>query len=186
MRVLVVGSLVLVVAACGGGGGAAATATPASATPAPATQVPVTTSAPGELPAAEELCGLLTADDWGQFGYVTAATPEMNTDGPGTAYCVYAGTSGATGGLEFDAFVHEDEAQAEGTLETITGEGPEMSPVELEGADAALISTEGDYAYIAVRIGRFTFTIALPTGDEAEDQLTTLANRVIDQSAFYR
>ena len=182
MRVIVIGFFVLVVAtACGGG-----TSPSPVPTTAAASQAVTGTHAPGGLPAAEELCGLLSAEDWGQFGYVTAATPTINTDGPGTAYCVYAGTSGGTGGLEFDAFVDTSLEDAVATQETILGEGPDMEPIELAGADAAFISSDGDVAGIVVRIGRFTFTIALPDGEEADTQLTTLANRVIDQSAFYR
>ncbi len=181
MRAVLVGLLVFAAAACGGGG------TRATSTPAAATSGPVTTAAPGELPSAEELCGLLPPAEWTQAGLANAESPAISTDGPGTAYCTYAGTSGASGGLEFDAFVHENDADAEATLETITGEGPEMTPVDLLGADTAVItSSESEYAAIAVRIGRFTFTIAIPASESAEDQLTTLANRVIDQSAFYR
>jgi hypothetical protein len=166
------------------GGGSAGTAAP---TQADVTSRPVSTdTAPGGLPSAEELCALLDADDWGQFGYVTAASPSINSDGPGSAYCVYAGTSGASGGLELDAFAHETEADSEATFETMTAESPGATPIDLVGADAALITKGDDYAFIVVRIGRFAFTIALPAEDDAEQRLTTLANRVIDQSASYR
>ena len=180
MRVVFFGLLALIAAACGGGGPRA------TATPVPATQAPVTTSAPGELPSAQELCGLLTTEDWSQFGYVTAASPEINSDGPGTAYCVYAGTSGATGGLEFDAFVAAAEDEAQGTYDTIISGGPEMTPLDAANADSVAISTEGEYAVIVARTGRFTFSISLPTGDDAENELMTLANTVVTRSEAYR
>jgi hypothetical protein len=180
MRTLFI--LVLLLAAACGGGGSTTTIGPGVTSP------PVTTNAPapGGLPTGEQLCGLLTADDWNEFGYVVAASPGINSDGPGNAYCVYAGESGATGGLEFDAFVDATAEDAEATLETITAEGPDMEPVDLADADVALIGADGDYAAIAVRTGRFTFTIALPAGDEAELQLKTLASSVISRTSAYR
>ena len=180
MRTLFV-VILLLTAACGGGG-TTPTIGPGVTSPPVSTNAP----APGGLPTGAELCGLLTADDWNEFGYVVAASPGINSDGPGNAYCVYAGESGATGGLELDAFVDATAEDAQATLETITGEGPELQPVDVADADVALIGTGGDYAVIAVRRGSFTFTIALPAGDEAETQLKTLASSVISRSAAYR
>ena len=182
MRTLLV-VLALLAAACGGGG-TTPTVGPGVTSPPVNTNAPVPAS--GGLPSGEQLCGLLTADDWGEFGYVTAASPTVNSDGPGSAYCVYAGQSGASGGLELDAFVDATAEDAQGTFETMTGEGPQMLPVDLAEADAALISTGGDYATIAVRTGRFTFGISVPASDEAELQLKTLASSVISRTAALR
>jgi hypothetical protein len=131
---------------------------------------------------------LLTAADWSQFGYVTAAQPTINSDGPGSAYCVYAGTSGASGGLELDAFVAETDADAEETFNTIIGEGQPSDEVALPGADQAVIQAapDGDYGAIVVRNGRLTFTISLPTSEETETQLTTLAAAVLSRSSAFQ
>ena len=182
MRTLFVVVLFLT-AACSSGG---AVATVGPGVPSQPVNSNAPEPAPGGMPNGEQICGLLTADDWGEFGYVTAATPTVNSDGPGSAYCTYAGQSGATGGLELDAFVDGTAQDAQITFETMTGEGPPMTPVDLAGADAALISTGGDYATIAVRTGRFTFAISLPANDEAELQLKTLASTVISRTAAYR
>jgi hypothetical protein len=181
MRVFI--ALLIVIAAACSSGAASRTSVP---TTAGASSAVTTTHAPADLPAPEELCALLSADDWAQFGYVTADSPTVDTDGAGSAYCVYAGQSGGTGGLELDAFVDVALQDAVETQETILDEGPDMEPIDLPGADAAFIGDEGDVAGIVVRTGRFTFTIALPSGDDAEEQLKTLANEVIDQSAVYR
>ena len=114
--------------------------------------------------------------------------PTSFADGPGSAYCVYAGESGATGGIEFDAFLDDSVTDAEATFETSVDEAGPMAdaePVTLPGADEAVIDTDidGTFSSIVVRAGRFTFVIALPTGDDAELELTTLAGIVLARTA---
>jgi len=142
----------------------------------------------GGLASAEQLCSLLTAEDWGAFGFVTGAQPEINDEGPGTANCVFAGQSGATGGLELDAYVHDTVAEAEDTLEIIREGMPNAQPITLPGADEALIDPDVDASYgaIVVRNGRFTYTISLPGSEQAQAQLTALAAAVLARSQQYR
>jgi len=140
------------------------------------------------MPTEAELCALLTAEDWGAFGFVTAAQPEINSDGPGSAACVYAGQSGATGGLELDAYAHDTVAEAEETFGTISEGMPAAQPFTLPGADEVLLDPDIDasYAAILVRNGRFTYTISLPAGEAAEAQLAALAAAVLTRSQQYR
>lgn len=177
---------VFCLAACGGAGATTAPRTDALPTSAPTATAPDVTGA--GLPSAEELCALLTADDWGAYGYETAAQPTINSDGPGSAYCVFAGESGATGGLELDAFAHDTVEEAEETFD-VTLEGmPGAAASTLPGVDAALVATdiESSYAAIVVRNGRFVYTISLPTGDEAQAQLLALAATVLTRSQAWR
>jgi hypothetical protein len=186
------GAIVLLIGllAATGCGGSSATPT---GSPRPTQTTAAGTAAggtlvPGDLATVEGLCGLLNAADFGQFGFVTAAQPSTNSDGPGTAYCVYAGESGATGGIEFDAFLDDTVADAEATFETAVDEaGPmaDATPITLPGADRAVIDTdiEGTWSSVVVRAGRLTFTISLPTSDAAEAQLTALAALVLARTA---
>src|SRR3990172_2468754 len=113
-RVLAALAIGAIVASCGGTTG---TASAGAASPAGvATTPPV-----GGLATID--CGLLAPADFAANGVDGAGTPTDNPDGT-SHYCVYAGSSGATGGIEFDVFPHEDVASAEATYATATGEGP--------------------------------------------------------------
>jgi hypothetical protein len=175
----------VVLVACGGGAApvASPTATPATT---PSTPTEEATDVPGTAAAGADLCSLLGAEDFGAFGYVTAAEPSVSSDGPGSAYCVYAGESGATGGIEFDAFVDDTVEDAEETYRTIVEEGPlaDAAPAGLPGVDESVIASgiEDTWAAIAVRKGRFSYTISLPTSDEAETQLKVLAAAVLSRA----
>jgi hypothetical protein len=177
--------MTLMVGACGGGPSAGQTGSPRSAGTPGTTPAGGGGASPGSGQAtADELCALLTADDWGEFNYVTAAEPEVNEEDPGSATCVYAGESGARGGLELDAYQHATPAEAEETFDTIAESMPDATDAALPGADESLIQLDipGSFAAIVVRSGRFTYTIALPAGDEAETQLNTLAATVLARS----
>lgn len=186
------------IAACGGGATAtlrpsvaapASAATVAPASPSTATSTPPAASVPAESSTANaDLCLLLTANDWAQVLLSQAgAQPTISADESG-AHCVYDGTSGATGGLEFDAFPAPDTAAAEETFNTISSGLPGGEPVDLPGVDAALINTDvdGKFGAIVVRDGRFTYTISLPTSDGAKTQLETLASLVLLRDAQYK
>lgn len=135
-----------------------------------------------------DLCALLGTADWAANGYPAAAQPTINSDGPGSAYCTYTGAAGAGGGLELDAFVDATTDDASGTFDTITGEMSGGQPTTLTGADQVLINpaVDGSYGAIIVRAGRFTFTISLPTGTQAQTQLTTLATIVLSRASSLR
>jgi hypothetical protein len=179
-------ALPLLVAACSGG--PASSPTPAAPTPTAAPSGAPSVPASGGLPSANDLCALLTPLDWSQFQFSNATQPRVNSDAPGDAYCVYAGQSGSSGGLELDSFVSASVADAQGTFNTMAGDMAGAETVDLPGADEALISPniDGTFGAIAVRAGRFAYTISLPTSDSARVQLETLARLVISRAQAYR
>ena len=164
-----------VLAACGG-----ATATP-GATGASGGQ-----PTGGPVTDLTKLCDLIGPGDFATVGIEGAGTVTANTDGPGSAYCVFKGTSAATGGIEFDVFVDED---AEGTYDTIVDETTgTLTPLPIPGVDEAS-GTDGTagqadaYATIIVRKGPLVFTIAAPGGPGTALKLSTLAGLVIARAA---
>jgi hypothetical protein len=131
-----------------------------------------------------KLCDLLGPGDFAAVGIAGASAPTVNSDGPGSAYCVYAGKSAGTGGIEFDAFVDDDAA---GTYQTILDEIGPVSPLTIPGVDEAGVSTgtvgQADKpASVIVRIGKLTFTIAAPAGADTVGALTKLAALVITRA----
>jgi hypothetical protein len=193
VRRLVLLTAAAVVAACGGGpsGSPARSSSSGSSpiSPAAPTQSAAPASVSAALPSAEELCKLLTSADWGQFNYVTTAQPEVNSDGPGSAYCTYAGESGGEGGLELDSFVGESVADAEETFDLIAAGsdgGGEM--ITIPGSDEAFIdpSIGNAFGAVVVRTGRFTYTLSLPAGEQAQPQLLGLAGIVLARAAALR
>ena len=137
----------------------------------------------------ETLCGLLGPGDFAAVGLVGAGVPTLNGDGTTEAYCVYAGKSSGTGGIEFDAFAGTT-ADAPGTYQTVVGEGRggQDAASLLPGADAAAINlaSDGGSAVIAVRAGKLVFAIGFPASDRAKSQLTTLAQLVLERAAAIR
>lgn len=193
-------ALCTILAACSGSG-----ATPRPSLPAvpsiaiPSVSIPsiaIPSGASASQPAgsgasssAQQLCALLTANDWAAVQLSQAAAqPVINSDSPTDAYCVYSGASGATGGLEFDAFIDDTAQDAQATYNTVAGEMPGGQPVTLPGTDAALINpnADGTYGAIVVRNGRFTYTISLPTSNAAQTQLETLAALVVTRAQQFK
>lgn len=178
MRLRALSVLVFLVAACGGG--AAQTQRPA-VTSTPGSGPTAAPTAAGGLPTAAQLCGFLGSSDWGQFGYVTAAQPDVDSDGAGTAICGYAN------GLSLEVYVDATEDFAEATFQTILENAPfdGSQALPLPGADEVQFDPEiaEDGAGIAVRAGRVSFTIGVPTGDDAQIEATTLAALVLARSA---
>ena len=187
--------LAAIVGACG----SSATSTP---TPAPSSQVaqatgfgdtpsPAATSAPPESPAGSkgnattlgrpvgqggDLCGLLGPGDFAAAGVAGAMIPVENSDDSGNYYCVYAGDSGATGGIEFDAFA-SDPNEAYQTMTEADGITTADATGALEGADKAgtIQNGPGGMAAIAVCDGQFCFDIEFPTTSAARTELISLA-----------
>jgi hypothetical protein len=133
------------------------------------------------------LCALTPAD-FQAVGVAGASKPTANVqDGGASAYCVYAGKSSATGGIELDVFypagANADEAKA--TFQTATGEGGLLGkPLKIAGADEAVwspnaISGGAPFASIAVRKGTLVFTLGFPTSKNAQAQLAKLAELAI-------
>jgi hypothetical protein len=126
------------------------------------------------------LCSLLGPGDFAAAGISGAGAPTINTDENGGRYCVYSGTSGATGGIEFDAFTIDPV----GTYQTIVGETgtvTELSSTDLPGADEAglNLNSTGGMAAIVVRSGQLTFDMSFPTNPQARTQLLALAALVM-------
>jgi hypothetical protein len=173
----------VLVLACGGG----ASPTLAPATPAPATPVQSLaangTPAAGELPTGDQLCSLLTPDDWATAGLTRPGLPQVNSDGPGSAYCSFSAGSGAQGGLEFDAFVDATSADAQATTETATGEAGATQEIALPGVDEAFMDSEATPSVLVARKGRLTLVISVPPSDSSQAQLATLAALVVSRSA---
>jgi hypothetical protein len=135
----------------------------------------------------EQLCALLTPDDWTAAGLEDAGPPEMDDDGPGTgsAYCIYNGFSGEMGGLELDVFVSPTVGDAQLIYAQILESIPETSTPNLSGVDEAAINANiqpDGFGAILVRAGELVLTITLPSGPAATDQLISLTNLVLSRA----
>jgi hypothetical protein len=126
--------------------------------------------------------------DFQSAGVANAAKPNVNVqDGGASVYCVYAGKSSATGGIELDVFypAGANAAEVKATYETAIGEGTNgLQPLKLAGADEArwsanAVSGGPPYASIAVRRKSLVFVLGLPTSKNAEVQLTKLASLLL-------
>ena len=72
----------------------------------------------------DKMCAL-TAADFKDAGVANADKPKANVqDGGASAYCVYGGKSGATGGIELDVFYPAEPD----TFKTATGESRPRAP----------------------------------------------------------
>jgi hypothetical protein len=155
------------------------------ATAAPAAGQQATRSAPRR--AGEALC-VLGPNDFAQAGVGNASKPSANVqDGGASAYCVYAGKSSATGGIELDVFSPAGTSPAEikATYQTAIGESSTaMTPIRIEGADEArwsahAVSGGPPFATIAVRRGDLVFVLGIPANKDAQAQLTSLSGLVL-------
>ena len=171
-------TIVFLAAACGGG---------ASPTRAPATiggpvpTIATSTNRSGDLSTAEGLCGLLQAEDWQQFNYVTAAQPDVSSDGEGTAICIWAN------GLTLEVYTHADASEAEETFDTILENVPmdDPQPFYVQGAAQSVFDSDiGDgSAGLAAQAGRLTLFVSGLSRDTAQAELATLAGLVIARGA---
>lgn len=134
------------------------------------------------------LCGALAPSDFKAAGVDNAGKPTTNiSDAGASAYCVYAGKSSATGGIELDVFhpAGANAKEARATLDTAVGEqGSTLKPLKIAGTDSALWSAKAvsggpPYAVIAVQRATLVFVIGIPTGKDAEAQLRKLAELVL-------
>jgi hypothetical protein len=131
----------------------------------------------------------LGAADFKAVGVVgAAAKPTANVqDGGASTYCVYAGKSAATGGIELDVFypagANRDEVMV--TYVNAMGEaGAAGKPIKLAGVDEArfapaAVSGGPAYALLGVRRWNLVFMLGIPTSKDAQAQLTKLAELVL-------
>ena len=132
----------------------------------------------------------LTPADFQAAGVASASKPSANVqDGGASVYCVYAGKSSATGGIELDVFhpAGASVADAQETLKLAIAEGASgMKPITIPGADEAQWSATAKsggpaFASMAVRRGTLVFVIGVPTSAAAQTQLTKLAALVLQR-----
>ena len=135
------------------------------------------------------LC-VLRPNDFAEAGVAKASEPSVNVqDGGKSAFCVYAGKSVATGGIELDVFLPAGASPVEikETYQTVIAEsGAEMTPIRIEGADEArwsahAVSGGPPFATIVVRRRELVFTIGIPPSKNAQAQLTSLSGLVLKQ-----
>ena len=131
-----------------------------------------------------DLCGLLGPGDFTAAGIPGAGPPVENFDDAGNYYCVYAGDSGATGGIEFDAFVG-DPAGAYKTMAESAGITAADATAELAGVDKAgtILNGPGGMAAIAVCEGQLCFDVELPTTSGSRAELIALAGIVLQRGS---
>jgi len=110
----------------------------------------------------------------------------VNAPEPDSAYMVYAGKSGATGGIEFDVFYTDD---PEETFANASCEVAGLVKTTLEvSADDAVLATGldtgrgGKWATITVRNGRLVFCISIPDSGQAQTQLIALSKIVLERT----
>ncbi len=154
--------------------------------PAKSPSPPAGLFSPGVVPTSDQLCKLLTVEDWTAAGLTGAQPPTIDDDGPGTgsAYCTYGGSSGATGGLELDVFVGPTVDEAKTTYATIAQSLPPSDSPTLSGIDDGLINNNIDpgFGAILVRAGKLVLTITLPSSANAGQQLTSLTQTVLSRA----
>ncbi len=165
-------------AACGGG-----TSSPAAASAAPASVAPVS-AAPASAAngGAGGTCPWLTPADFTAAGIPGAGAPSDNPDGAGSHYCVYAGKSGATGGIELDVFTHGTAEDAKTTYDTAVSEVAYGSPVSGGAFDASSWADDGKVASLVVRKGTTVVVLAVPSKDGVQAALVGLATLALGRA----
>lgn len=181
-------------AACAGGGtpapasGAASAANPTAASDGAASPAGGGGGNGGPVAAGADLCGLLGPGDFAAAGVAGAGKPTENNQDNSNVYCIYAGKSGGTGGIEFDAFLAASKADSQGTYDAaaagildLAGEGKAALPE----ADGVVLRNDipGPYAGIAVWKGKLVFDIAIPSTLTSKVQLVVLAKFVLQRAA---
>jgi hypothetical protein len=147
--------------------------------------LPAAVLAAGPIPpkSGAAMCALTPADFQG-VGLTEAAKPTANVQDDGASvYCIYAGKSSATGGIELDVFnpAGASVTEAKETLRFAIGEGTSgLQAIPIAGADEAqwAPATESGgpkFAVIAVRRGTLVFVLGTPTSANVRLQLMQLA-----------
>ena len=147
----------------------------------------------GAVPKASgaKMC-VLARDDFAALGITGTSEPTVNVDdGGNSAYCVYRGKSGATGGVELDVFYPAGAAatDVEQTFKTVLASDPgarydaESVPGSSESMYSLQIPQSGhpDFAANAVRRGDLVFSVSLPSSANAKSQLQRLSRLVLER-----
>lgn len=188
----------VLLAACTGGsspGAPAGGATTAASSAPVASAASVAPVSPGSgggnggpVAAGGDLCGLLGPGDFAAAGVAGTGKPTENNPDANDAYCVYAGKSAGTGGVEFDAFLAASSADSKASYDAASapmldfaGAGKAAFP----DADGAAVRNDipGGYAGITVWKGKLVFDIGIPTTSTSQAQLIALAKLVLQRAA---
>jgi hypothetical protein len=148
-------------------------------------------AAPAAKGSGASLC-VLTQADFRTFGTIVYSKPTAHVEeGGSSAYCLYRGKSGATGGVELDVFYPAGDAPAdiEETFKTVLGSDPgaKYLPEAVPGADASVYSLSVPqpgyfpFAANAVRRGSLVFSISLPSSPLAKAELLRLSQIVLSR-----
>ena len=135
--------------------------------------------------AGEDYCALLAPADFLAAGVTGARAPTKNPDERG-AYCIYAGKSGGTGGIEFDVFVTDGGNDAKAVYAEVRySGGPGAAKNAVPGADESevfKVAGSPPYTTIAVRKGKLVFGVSVPTGAKSQEAVTGLAKLVLQRA----
>ena len=136
--------------------------------------------------AADDLCALLAPADFEAAGVTGTRAPTKNPDQNG-AYCVYAGKSSATGGVEFDVFVTPNAAEGQAVYQEMRYSFPTTTagPSVLRDADqveVAKLRGPPVYTSIIVRKGKLVFGIGVPANARSQDAVIALARLVLQRA----
>ena len=136
-----------------------------------------------------QMC-VLTQADFRAFGTIVWTKPTVNLDqGGASAYCVYRGKSGATGGVELDVFYPAGQSadDIQNAFKAVLGSDPGAA-YKLEnvpGADESLYSLSVPqpgyfpFAANAVRRVDLVFSISLPSSPFSKVELLHLSQIVL-------
>jgi hypothetical protein len=191
-------ALALLAGCTGGGGGGSTVGASTGGATSGTSSSPVASKAPsspgsggsigGPVAAGGDLCGLLGPGDFAAVGVSGTGTAKENNPDANSAYCVYAGTSAGTGGVEFDAFLAGSTADSKAAYDAaaapmldFAGDGKKAFP----DADGASVQKDipGGYDGIAIWKGKLVFDIGIPSTDKSKDQLIALAKLVLQRAA---
>jgi hypothetical protein len=134
------------------------------------------------------MCGGLSIADFQSVGIQTVSLPKANVqDNGASAYCVYAGKSSATGGLELDVFypAGANPTEVKATEETAIGESSSvLKAIQIAGTDDArwspnAVSGGPPFATITVQRANLVFVLGIPAGKNAQAQLLKLTDIVL-------
>jgi len=131
-------------------------------------------------------CGFLAPADFKAAGVAGAGKPTTNTDEAG-AFCVYAGKSSATGGIEFDFFVAANARESEEIWANVRPESNKRASVAkslpgAEQAEIAKITGKVNYTSLGVKRGKVVFHIGVPTTPKSEEAVLALAKLVLQRT----
>jgi hypothetical protein len=142
----------------------------------------------------DQLAALLTPDDFAALGVEGAGPPSYDASGsPGAVYAVYAGRSGADGGIEVDIFADGRAEDAAALVQEVALFALDPAEKASTGAERANLNTEqptndgtSTYDTLWVQKGRLAAAISIPTSGRSHAQLVALATTLLARSAPYR